>query len=85
MNQMVLLIGGGSKNDAIDQAEKQDAINGVPVPSLAETKAIAQEGFVFGLPIVMYYTSAYELYLWIQLPPNTRRPSDNLPTKSINP
>jgi hypothetical protein len=33
------------------------------VPSLAETKAIAQEGFIFGLPIVMYYTSAYELFV----------------------
>lgn len=61
---MFLLIGGcGSKNDAVSQAEKQDAINGIPVPSLAETKAIAQEGFVFGLPIVMYYTSAYELFV----------------------
>ena len=53
----------GGKNDAINQAEKQDAINGVPVPSLAETKATAQDGFVFGLPIVMYYTSAYELFV----------------------
>jgi hypothetical protein len=48
----------GSKNDAINQAEKRDAINGVPAPSLAGTKTIAQEGFIFGLPIVMYYTSA---------------------------
>jgi hypothetical protein len=30
----------GSKNDAINQAEKHDAVNGVPVPSLAETKTI---------------------------------------------
>ena len=60
---MLLFIGGCSKNDAINQAEKQDAINGVPVPSLAETKTIAQEGFLFGLPIVMYYTSAYELFV----------------------
>jgi len=60
---MLLFIGGCSKNDAINQAEKRDAINGVPVPSLAETKTIAQEGFVFGLPIVMYYTSTYELFV----------------------
>jgi hypothetical protein len=53
----------GSKNDVINQAEKQDAINGTPVLSIAETKAIAQEGFTFGLPIVMYYTSAYELFV----------------------
>ena len=61
---ILLFLGGcGSKNDAVSQAEKKDAINGIQVPSLAETKAIAQEGFVFGLPIVMYYTSAYELFV----------------------
>ena len=59
----LIFAGCGGKNDAINQAGKQDAINGVPVPSLAETKAIAQDGFIFGLPIVMYYTSAYELFV----------------------
>jgi hypothetical protein len=59
----LLVVSCGNKNDAVSQAEKQDAINGVPVPSLAETKAIAQEGFIFGLPIVMYYTSTYELFV----------------------
>jgi hypothetical protein len=50
------LFGGcGSKNDAINQAEKKDAINGVPVPSIAETKDIAEQGFIYGLPIVMNY------------------------------
>src|SRR5277367_2589456 len=56
-------LAGCGKNDAVSQAEKKDAINGVPVPSLAETKTIAQEGFIFGLPIVMYYTSSYELFV----------------------
>ena len=51
---------GCNKNDAINQAEKKDAVNGVPVPSIAETKAIAEEGFVFGLPIVMNYAVMYE-------------------------
>jgi hypothetical protein len=60
---VVLLSSCGSKNDAISQAEKKDAINGLPVPSLGEAKAIAREGFIFGLPIVMYYTSAYELFV----------------------
>ena len=59
----VALATGCGKNDAINKAEKQDAINGTPVPSLAETKAIAQDGFIFGLPIVMYYTSVYELFV----------------------
>jgi len=60
---LFLITGCGSKNDAINQADKKDAINGVPVPTLAETKAIAQDGFIFGLPIVMYYTSACELFV----------------------
>src|SRR5580704_8735049 len=59
----LFLVVGCGKNDAINQAEKQDAINGVPVPSLADTKSISQQGFVFALPIVMYYTSAYELFV----------------------
>jgi hypothetical protein len=60
---VLLLAGCTHKNDAVSQAEKQDALNGVPVPSLSDTKAIAQEGFIYGLPIVMYYTSAYELFV----------------------
>lgn len=48
-------LAGCGKNDAISQAEKQDSINGVPVPSIAETKSIAEEGFIYGLPLVMNY------------------------------
>jgi hypothetical protein len=51
------------KNDAISQAEKADKVNGVAVPSIDETKAIAEEGFIYGLPLVMYYTSTYELFV----------------------
>jgi hypothetical protein len=36
------------------QAEKRDAINGVLVPSFAETKTIALEGLSFGLPNQCY-------------------------------
>ncbi len=57
---LVLIAGCGGKNDAINQAEKKDAINGVPVPSLAETKDIAEQGFIYGLPIVMNYAVMYE-------------------------
>ena len=49
--------------DAISQAEKLDKINGVPVPGILETKAIAEQGLIYGLPLVMYYTSAYELFV----------------------
>ena len=54
-----MLAGCGNKNDAISQAEKKDAAQGVPAPSIAETKAIAEEGFIYGLPIVMNYAVMY--------------------------
>ena len=30
---------------------------------IRETKAIAEEGLIYGLPLVMYYTSAYEFFV----------------------
>jgi len=57
------LVAGCKRNDAISQAERADKINGVAVPGIEETKQIAQEGFIYGLPLVMYYTSAYELFV----------------------
>lgn len=57
------MVAGCKRNDAISQAEKTDKINGVAVPGIEETKQIAQDGFVYGLPLVMYYTSAYELFV----------------------
>src|SRR5271165_5105293 len=52
---VTLIAGCAKKDDAINQAEKRDAAQGMPAPSLADTKAIAQEGFVWGLPLVMNY------------------------------
>jgi hypothetical protein len=46
--------------DAIAQTEKKDVAKGPPAPSVAETRAIAEEGFIFGLPIVMNYAVMYE-------------------------
>ena len=54
------LAGCGKKNDTVAQAEKQDATAGVAAPSIEEVKAIAEEGFVYGLPIVMNYGVMYE-------------------------
>jgi hypothetical protein len=54
------LIAGCGKNDTISQAEKKDAAKGVAAPSIADTKAIAEEGFIYGLPIVMNYAVMYE-------------------------
>ena len=44
--------------DTISQAEK--APDAGPGPLIAETKAIAEEGFIYGLPIVMNYAVMYE-------------------------
>ena len=46
----------GKKDDPISQAEKKDTDK----PSIAETKSIAEEGFIYGLPIVMNYAVMYE-------------------------
>jgi len=57
------LISGCGQNDTVTQAEKAGKINGVAVPSIEEAKQIAQEGSLGGLPLVIYYTSAYELFV----------------------
>jgi hypothetical protein len=51
-----LLTGCATKNDTIFQAEKTEKHR----PGIAETKAIAEEGFIYGLPIVMNYAVMYE-------------------------
>ncbi len=53
---VMLSIGCATKNDSIAKAEKKDADK----PGIAETKAIAEEGFIYGLPIVMNYAVMYE-------------------------
>jgi hypothetical protein len=50
------LFAGCVKNDPISQAAKMDASR----PGVAETKAIAEEGFIYGVPIVMNYAVMYE-------------------------
>src|SRR5207245_2953900 len=50
-----LLIGCEKKGDAISSAEQADKKAGVAAPGIAETKAIAEEAFIYGLPIVMNY------------------------------
>src|SRR4029078_9795384 len=51
-----LLAGCGKKDDPIKQAEKKDKDK----TGIAEIKTIAEEGFVYGLPIVMNYAVMYE-------------------------
>src|ERR1035438_967760 len=52
----LLLSGCDTKNDAVAQAEKTEKNR----PGIAETKDIAEEGFIYGLPIVMNYAVMYE-------------------------
>lgn len=54
------LTGCGKKEDAISTAEQADHKAGVAAPGIAETKAIAEEGFIYGLPLVMNYAVMYE-------------------------
>jgi hypothetical protein len=54
-----LLVGCGGKNDTIAQAEKKETNR----PTIAEVKGIAEEGFVYGLPIVMNYAATYEFFV----------------------
>jgi len=53
----------GKKDDAVTQAAKKDVAAGVAAPSLAEVKAIAEEGFVYGLPIVMNYAVMHDFVI----------------------
>ena len=57
---VALLAGCGKNDDPIAQAEKKDVAKGIAAPGIAETKAIAEEGFIYGLPIVMNYAVMYE-------------------------
>jgi len=56
LTSTTLLMGCGMRKDAISQAERTEKNR----PSIAETKAIAEEGFIYGLPIVMNYAVMYE-------------------------
>src|ERR1700754_2227423 len=47
---------GCAKNDSISNTEKAAGDK----PSIAETKAIAEEAYIYGLPIVMNYAFMYE-------------------------
>ena len=53
---LVALLAGWSKKDPSAKAEKTEATK----PGIAETKAIAEEGFIYGLPLVMNYAVMYE-------------------------
>jgi len=53
---LTIISGCATKNDTISQAEKTEKDR----PAILETRAIAEEGFIYGLPIVMNYAVMYE-------------------------
>ncbi|MGR4871767.1 DUF1254 domain-containing protein [Variovorax sp. LARHSF232] len=57
---VALIAGCASKNDPVAQAAKADAAKGIAAPGFAETKAIAEEALIYGLPLVMNYAVMYE-------------------------
>ena len=70
-----LITGCGKKDDPIAKSEeKKDVAKGVAAPSIAEVKAIAEEGFIYGLPLVMNYAVMYEFAVDTKSA-SSRRPS----------
>jgi len=57
---LTLFTGCSDKNDAVSRAQQADKQAGIAAPGIAETRAIAEEGFIYGLPIVMNYAVMYE-------------------------
>jgi len=58
-----LLAGCGKKADPVVAADQADKTAGVAAPGIAETKAIAEEAFIYGLPIVMNYAVMNEFVI----------------------
>ena len=52
---VALLAGCDKKADPIVAASEADSKVGIEAPGIAQTKAIAEEAFIYGLPIVMNY------------------------------
>ena len=59
----LLSAAGCGKNDTVTRAEKADKASGVPAPGIEEVKKIAEDGFVYGLPIVMNYAVLYDFVI----------------------
>ncbi len=57
---LTLLAGSGANADLNSRAGKTDGEVSSAAPGLAETKAIAEEAFIYGLPIVMNYAVMQE-------------------------
>jgi hypothetical protein len=52
---LLLLAGCDKKDDTISTAEQADKTADIAAPRIAETRKIDEDGFIYGLPIVMNY------------------------------
>lgn len=57
---VALVAGCASKSDPVTQAARVDAAKGIAAPGFAETKSIAEEALIYGLPLVMNYAVMHE-------------------------
>ena len=55
--------GCDKKGDVISQTEKADKQAGIAAPGIAETKTIAEEGFIYGLPLIVNYVANYQFWV----------------------
>jgi hypothetical protein len=55
-----LVAGCGKKDDTISQAEKKDESKGIAAPGIVETKAIAEEAYIYGFPMIAGYKALYQ-------------------------
>ncbi|MCA9122265.1 MAG: DUF1254 domain-containing protein [Planctomycetaceae bacterium] len=60
---LTLIAGCGKKGDPISVADQADNNADIEAPGIEEVKAIAEEGFIYGLPLVMNYTVNYEFWV----------------------
>ena len=52
-----------TKSDRIADAKDANKKAGIESPGIEEVKAIAEKGFIYGLPIVMNYAVSYEFWV----------------------
>ena len=57
---LTFFAGCEKKSDPVSVAAEADKKAGIAAPTIAETKAIAEEAFIYGLPLVMNYAVMQE-------------------------
>ena len=57
------LVTSCKKNDPIKQAAAADKAAGIATPGVEEIKTIAEEGFIYGLPLVMNYAVMHDFFI----------------------